>query len=90
MWKKSYPSAYAGAGKVSCSECLCHPENTSTPSLSMRYFSASGRFWQSCTGEIFQHKVDPQGTKVGGTCTDLLQDLGLGVSVSCAPAVEEG
>lgn len=76
--------------ELGSSECLCHPESASTPSFGMRCSPASGSFWQSCTGEIFQHKVDPQGTKVGGTCTDLLQDLGLGVLISCAPAVEEG
>lgn len=84
------PSAYARAGKVICSEYSCHPESTSTPSFGMRCSSAGGRFWQSCTWEIFQHKIDPQGTKVGGTCTDLLQDLGLRFSVSCAPTMEEG
>lgn len=89
MWKKSCPSACVR--KVIFSEHLCYPGSTiPPPSFSTRCSSASGCFWQSCTGEIFQHKVDPQGTKVGGTCTDLLQDLWLSVSASCAPAVEEG
>lgn len=90
MWKKPCPSAYARAGQVICSECLRHPESTSTASFGMRCSSAGGRFWQSCTREIFQRKVDPQGTKVGGTCTDLLQDLGSRFSGSRAPTMEEG
>lgn len=84
MWKKSCPLACARAWQVICSECLCHPESTITPSFSMRGSPASACVWQSCTGEIFHHKVDPKGTKVG------LQDFGLGVMVSCAPVVEEG
>lgn len=91
MWKKLCPSACARARKVICSEHLYYPESTIVPpSFSVRCSSASGCFWQGCTGEIFQHKVDPQGTKVGGTCTDLLHDLWLSVSASCAPVLEEG